>query len=186
MKKIRKLTSLLLVLVMSLALAVPCFAAGPAADDERNSVHLEMGDSYTDSESGMTVSFMPLDDSDIAEMNAAKSGIALTGMIGNKYYYERATEIMGSSYHHTYETEEARGNLFEVLINNEPLREGYVRGRLHCTLPGTTDIDVSVGRTGKLVVHSLNSRVGISEDIGLTLEGRPELRTWFDVYQYWG
>ena len=33
MKKIRKLTSLLLVLVMSLALAVPCFAAGPADDD---------------------------------------------------------------------------------------------------------------------------------------------------------
>ena len=43
MKKIKKLTALLLTLVMSLALAVPCFAAEPADD----AVWLEVGDSYT-------------------------------------------------------------------------------------------------------------------------------------------
>nr|WP_325182275.1 hypothetical protein [uncultured Oscillibacter sp.] len=186
MKKIRKLTSLLLVLVMSLALAVPCFAAGPAADDERNSVYLEMGDSYTDPESGMTFSFMPLDDSDIAEMNAAKSGIALAGMIGNRYYYARGVEIMGSSYNCTYTAEKIYGNYFEVRIDNEPLTNGYVRARLHCTYPGTTDIDVSCGRTGKLVVHTYDSQLGVSGDIGFSLVGHPELRTWYDVYQYWG
>ena len=34
MKKMKKLTSLLLVLVLSLALAIPCFAAEPAAADD--------------------------------------------------------------------------------------------------------------------------------------------------------
>ena len=43
MKKMKKLTALLLTLVMSLALAVPCFAAEPADD----AVWLEVGDSYT-------------------------------------------------------------------------------------------------------------------------------------------
>ncbi len=45
MKKIRKLTSLLLVLVMSLALAVPCFAAGPK--DTVPSDVKKIGDTWT-------------------------------------------------------------------------------------------------------------------------------------------
>ena len=55
MKKMKKLTSLLLVLVMSLALAVPCFAAEP----EQKVVRLEIGESFTDPETGTTYSLKP-------------------------------------------------------------------------------------------------------------------------------
>ena len=187
MKKMKKLTSLLLVLVMSLALAVPCFAAEPAAADDGNTIYLEMGDTYTDPESGMTFSLSPLDDSDIAEMNAAKSGIALAGWVGNKYYYERGTEISSGSYNHTYTTDESFGNIFEVRI--QPYASGTtVRGQLFCFYNGTKDITVSfegVGE-GRLTVTTGSSRIGIQGDIGLLLTGTPQLRTWFDVYQYWG
>lgn len=47
MKKMKKLTALLLTLVMSLALAVPCFAAEPEENPRENAICLKEGDSVT-------------------------------------------------------------------------------------------------------------------------------------------
>lgn len=47
MKKMKKLTALLLTLVMSLALAVPCFAAEPQTDSKENAICLREGESVT-------------------------------------------------------------------------------------------------------------------------------------------
>ena len=90
MKKIKKLTTLLLTLVMSLALAVPCFAAEPADD----AVWLKVGDSYT--VGGYTITIKE-DTRSPAERAAERQALrqeALTRgfQVGGRYYYLKAEE----------------------------------------------------------------------------------------------
>ena len=181
MPKIRKLTSMRLALVLSLALAVPCFAAGVTDADESDDIYLELGDTYTDPESGLTFSLTPSESFSEAEIEAVRNGIALSSI----HYYERGTEITGAPFRATYDTDPSYGDVFSVRIDNEPLKEGSVRGKLYCNYNGTKDITVSFGDVGTLAVWSGNSSVGISGSITLSLIGNPQLRTWFDVYQYW-
>ncbi len=62
MKKMKKLTALLLTLVMSLALAVPCFAAEPQTASKEDAIYLEAGDTVTID--GITVTLKEIDETE--------------------------------------------------------------------------------------------------------------------------
>lgn len=62
MKKMKKLTALLLTLVMSLALAVPCFAAEPEENPRENAICLKEGDSVTIN--GITATLKKVDEAE--------------------------------------------------------------------------------------------------------------------------
>ena len=71
MKKIKKLTALLLTLVMSLALAVPCFAAEPQTGPEKNGIYLKEGDTVV--VNGVIVSLKKADE--VEAHNTARAGV---------------------------------------------------------------------------------------------------------------
>lgn len=62
MKKMKKLTALLLTLVMSLALAVPCFAAEPQMDTGKDAIYLEVGDTVVIN--GVTATLRKVDEAE--------------------------------------------------------------------------------------------------------------------------
>jgi len=185
MKKIRKLTSLFLVLAMSLALAIPCFAAEPEEDEQKNVIYLEMGETYIDPETGYKISFLPSESISEAEKNAARNGIAPTGMIGNTYYYAKDVEIGGAYFHTVYNTNSHYGGVLVAHIDNEPLTDGYVEVILAHTIYKPAAGYVLAGRAGDFKIES-NNGFGIDGDVEFTLIGHPTLHTWFSVYQYYG
>lgn len=93
MKKIKKLTALLLTLVMSLALAVPCFAAEP----ESTNVPIWVKAGETITIDGVSVEFQT-GDAAARAMDAARASRASRGYT---YYYDnkhvRGTEYFGDT-----------------------------------------------------------------------------------------
>ncbi|MCI8910887.1 MAG: hypothetical protein HFG09_09470 [Oscillibacter sp.] len=86
MKKMKKLTALLLTLVMSLALAVPCFAAAP--ESKNAPIWLKAGETIT--VDGVSIEFQT-GDAAAQAMNAARAARA-------NYYYYKNKHVQGTDY----------------------------------------------------------------------------------------
>jgi hypothetical protein len=189
MKKMKKLTSLLLVLVMSLALAVPCFAAEP----EREVIRLELDESYTDPETGYTYSFKPCAGFTEQEILAIRSRTArlATGYANGKYYYSRGVEInSGRPYTAYYNADESRGNVFAFKIdsapsNNIPNHDGTTISTFADGVHKGVEAYLPCGQAGTFEIRS-DYGEGIGGNVEMTLEGDPSLWVWYDVYQYRG
>lgn len=170
MKKIRKLTSLLLVLVMSLALAIPCFAAEPTAADERDIIYLEVGDTYKDPETGYVFSFKPL------ESDSARSGRKFNS------YIVRDLSITGASFHNNYTTDPDLGNVFAVEVNNRSAAS--VRATLNINFDNR-DQRISANGSGTLEIWSGSPYNGISGTAAVAVYGNPQLSGTISIYEYW-
>lgn len=170
MKKIRKLTSLLLVLVMSLALAVPCFAAGPADDD--GTIYLNVGDTYTDPETGYAYSFKPL-----GSANVQRS------MRFNSYIVKNAP-LSGASFHNNYSSDPDLGNVFAVEVNNQASKP--VRATLNIN-SDNRDQRISAYGSGTLEIWNGSPYNGISgmAAVAVYANENPQLSGTISIYQYW-
>ena len=176
MKKMKKLTSLLLVLVMSLALAVPCFAAEPAAADDGNTIYLEMGDTYTDPETGYTYSFEPL---------GSTSTLSARGFPS---YILKNEPMTGSSFHGNYTADPDLGNVFVVEVYNKGAES--IWATLNMNLQGR-DRYISVNTSGELRIQSDNPNQGVSGTASVLVRGLPgasapiELNGTISIYEIW-
>ncbi|MEY8389000.1 hypothetical protein AALC17_17280 [Oscillospiraceae bacterium 38-13] len=172
MKKIRKLTSLLLVLVMSLALAVPCFAAGPAAADDDEIIYLDVGDTYTDPETGYTYSFRPLGSV------SARSGR------GFPSYIVKNERLSGSSFHNNYTADPDLGNTFVVSVYNEGSKN--IRMTLNLNFRGGEKY-VAANQPGELVVKTDDPNYGVSGTAAVAVYAyqNPQLSGKISIYEIW-
>nr|WP_325204300.1 hypothetical protein [uncultured Oscillibacter sp.] len=184
MKKIRKLTSLLLVLVMSLALAVPCFAASPKQGD---AVILEIGESYTDPESGLTFSLKPWAGFSQAEKTALMNGTALPTPRGGVHYYSRGVDIRSDSYSAPYTAQARYGNVFAAAIDTSPTKNLSGNDYTYVEIEATDMHRSCFGRIpkGEATVFEISGGASdFSGRVTMTIERNPEFWVWYDVYQY--
>lgn len=172
MKKIRKLTSLLLVLVMSLALAVPCFAAEPAAADDDDTIYLNIGDTYTDPETGFTYSLKPLGSTD-----------AQRSMRFNSYIL-RNEPMSGASFHGNYSADPDLGNVFAIEVKNQGAKS--VRATLNINFQNR-DQRIAANDAGTLEIWNGSPYDGIrgTAAVAVYANENPELSGTISIYEYW-
>lgn len=170
MKKMKKLTSLLLVLVMSLALAVPCFAAEPAAADDDDTIYLNIGDTYTDPETGFTYSLKPLG-----------STSAHRSMRFNSYIL-KDKPMSGASFHGNYSADPDLGNVFAVEVNNRTAAS--VRATLNLNF-NNRDQRISANGSGVLEIWNGDPNNGVSGTAAVAVYGNPQLSGTISICEYW-
>lgn len=184
MKKMKKLTSLLLVLVMSLALAVPCFAASPERGD---AVILEIGESYTDPETGLTFSLKPWAGFSQAEKAALRSGMPLATPRGGVHYYARGVDIRSDEYSAPYTAQARYGNVFAAAIDTSPTKNLGGDDYTYVELDAPDMHRSCFGRIPKGQASIFDISGGaedFSGSVTMTIERTPEFWVWYDVYQY--
>lgn len=184
MKKMKKLTSLLLVLVMSLALAVPCFAASPKRGD---AVVLEIGESYTDPETGLTFSLKPWAGFSQAEKTALMNGTALPTPRGGVHYYSRGVDIRSDYYRAPYTAQARYGNVFAAAIDTSPTNNLSGTGDTYVDLEAPDMNRACYGRIpkGEAAIFDISGGASdFSGSVTMTIERTPEFWVWYDVYQY--
>ena len=187
MKKMKKLMSLLLVLVMSLALAVPCFAAEP----EQKVVRLEIGESFTDPETGTTYSLKPWAGYSDTERAAIMSGRSLpTPRSGGRHYFSRGVDLNTTrDYTARYTAVSSYGNTFAADIDTSPTEANAPSGDW-CITVALNSLDTGYGCEGiipigeKATFEVTNRNGPISGTVTMTLSRSPQLWVWYDVYQY--
>ena len=187
MRKMKKLTSLLLVLVMSLALAIPCFAAEP----EQKVIRLEIGESYTEPETGITYSLKPWAGYSDAEQAAIMSGRSLpTPRAGGRHYFSRGVDLNTTKdYTASYTAVGSFGNTFAADIDTSPTKLNAPSGDW-CVTVALHSLDTGYGCEGiipigeKATFEVTYPHGGISGTVTMSLSRSPKLWVWYDVYQY--
>ena len=185
MKKMKKLTALLLTLVMSLALAVPCFAAEPADD----AVWLEVGDSYT--VGGYTITIKE-DTRTPAQREAERQALlqeALTRgfQIGGRYYFLKAEEYQYTSpWTYTTRCNASYGDTLHYDISNYSKEQrSEFTFSLQMGNEKPANVTVAPGQSITPEVYAEES-TGIYTPIKSTFTPVGG-RIWFSIsiYQYW-
>ena len=136
MKKIKKLTALLLTLVMSLALAVPCFAAEPQEASRENAAHLKVGETVT--VNGLTATLEK--GNAAATLSAART--VYTPITSTKTWtYERefgdsatCRSLYGDMLSFTIVNDGANDLTMEVWVNRNGVRPERVEGNFYCEM----------------------------------------------------
>lgn len=136
MKKMKKLTTLLLTLVMSLTLAVPCFAAEPQESSRENAVHLREGETIT--VNGLTATLKKGNEAET--LSAAR--IVYTPITSTKTWtYERVfsdsatcRKLYGDMMSFTIVNNGANDLTLEVWLNPNGVRPERVEGNFYCEM----------------------------------------------------
>lgn len=173
MKKMKKLAAMLLTLALSLALAVPCFAAVPESEDD--AIWLEPGETYTIG--GVTIE---LQTDDSAAMSIAGTARA------SRYYYYRNLHWQSSEYFGDDITCKAsRGETLMIEVDNSDVVDLVM--------------EIWVNRSSKVApvychvndvsTVSFDKAGGLDDEISWSIyPGRPEISTYmdyvFNAYQY--
>lgn len=184
MKNMKKLTALLLTLVMSLALAVPCFAAEPPED----AVWLKVGESYT--VGGYTITIKE-DTRTPAERAAERQAllreaIARGQQIGDKYYYLKAVEYhTPTAVQYTANCVSSRGDTLHYIVEN------YDNGNAALTFSLQVGNEVPVNTT-VACGQTINPEVYAEKSVGIRVPVESKIYAggkmmWFStsIYQYW-
>lgn len=136
MKKIKKLTAMLLTLVMSLALAVPCFAAEPQESSHENAVHLKVGETVT--VNGLTVT---LEKGNAAEALSAARTVYTPITPTQTWTYEREFNDSATCYKRygdmmsfTIVNNGANDLTMEVWLNRNGVRPERVEESFYCEM----------------------------------------------------
>lgn len=180
MKKIKKLTAMLLTLVMSLALAVPCFAAAPAED----AIWLEVGDSCT--VGGYTITIK--EDTRTPEERAAERRAVLLArgqMINGRYYFLKAEEYQHPMVDYVADCQSTYGDTLCYNVDNYQY-PGSTTLTLTLQVRGETPVYVNVS-PGQSIFQEVYADKGVGLHTPVTSSIDADAQMWYavSIYQYW-
>lgn len=181
----KKFTSLIMALVLSLALAVPCFAASVP---EQEVIRLEMGESYTDPETGIKYSLKRGSAAALTDETAAASAARL-----GPYYYVRGERVSAvETYTRTFTAQASRGDVVAVEVDASKSAglDGERNTLVSLHAPDTYLGVVGIVPNGEFGVMEIDASSSYSDDgitgpIELELSRSPYLRVYYSLSQYW-
>lgn len=173
MKKMKKLSAMLLALALSLALAVPCFAAAPESEDD--AIWLEPGETYTID--GVTIELQTADSAAMAIAGAARA---------SRHYYYRNLHWQSSEYFGDDITCKASyGETLMLELDNSDVVDLV----MEIWVNRSPEVDPIYCHVNEFSPVSFNKAGGLDDEISWSIyPGQPEVSTYMDyvfsAYQY--